>query len=157
MQHPSTIKLTLSHPGTGRLAAVIRVDGLWSCPPVSVPEGNYVLFMASDLHAQLSEVEVARTWVEAGAVYVCAWGPSSPEIEETFDCASFLPELGEPLPYTLMTTSHSDEPLEEALWFAFYNGKAPDEPDDGACPVVVAVDSQDLEERATVWVRGNAE
>lgn len=70
-----------------------------------------------------------------------AWGPNSPEVEETFDYASFLPALGEPVPFTLMTTSHTDEPVEEALWFAFYNGKAPDELEDGACPVVVVTDS----------------
>jgi len=151
------IKPPLSHPGTGRHASVIRAEDLWDCEPISVAEGCYVLFMASYRQAQLSKVEAARAWVEAGAVYVCAWGPNSPEIEETFDYASFLPEFGEPLPFTLMTTSHSDELLEEALWFAFYNGKAPHEVGDGSCPVVVVVDSQALEEQATAWVQGNTE
>ena len=157
MQHPRTIETTLEHPGTGRFSSVIRAEDLWSCVPVSVREGNYVLFMASDRQAQTSKVEAARAWVEAGAAYVCVWGPNSHEIEEAFDHAAFLPELGEPLPFTLMTTSHRDEPMEEALWFAFYNGKAPDEVDDGACPVVVVVDSKALEERVTSWVRGNTE
>jgi hypothetical protein len=157
MQPPRHLKPTISHPGTGRSAAVIQVDWLWNCPPISVPEGDYVLFMASHRSAQAAKVEVARAWVEAGAAYVCAWGPNSPEVEETFDYAAFLPELGEPLSETLMTTSHRDELLEEALWFAFYNAKAPDEVGDGACPVVVVVDSQVLKERATLWVQGNAE
>jgi hypothetical protein len=157
MQPPHTIEATLRHPGTGRFASVIQAEDLWSCIPVSVPQGSYVLFMASDRQTQLSRVDAARAWVEAGAVYVCAWGPKSPDTEETFDYAAFLPELGEPLAFTLMTTSHSKEPLEDALWFAFYNGKAPDEVDDGTCPVIVVVDSKALEEQATAWVQGNTE
>ena len=157
MQSPCVIEPSLIHLGTGRHAAIIRAERLWDCEPISIPTGRYLLFMASHRQAQLSKVEAARAWVEAGAIYVCAWGPNSPEIEETFDYAAFLPELGEPIPFTLMTTSHNDEPLEEALWFAFYNGKAPDEVDDGSCPVVVVVDSQLLEEQATAWVQGNTE
>jgi hypothetical protein len=63
------------------------------------------------------------------ASYVCAWGPNSEAVEETFDSASFLPEFGEPLPFSLMTTSHRDETPEEALWFAFYNAPPPDDLD----------------------------
>jgi hypothetical protein len=157
MQRPRSIELPLKHPGTGRLATIIQAKSLWECLPVSVQQGNYVLLTASDRQAQHSKIEAARAWVEAGAVYVCAWGPNSPEVEEAFDYAAFLPELGEPMPFTLMTTSHKDEPLEEALWFAFYNGKGPDEVDEGSCPVVVVVDSQALGEQAAAWVQGNTE
>lgn len=157
MQGSRTFAATLRHPGTGRPALVIRAGSFWDCAPISVPEGSYVLVIASCRQVKLSKVEAARAWVEAGAVYVCAWGPDAAEIEEAFDYASFLPELGEPLRFTLMTTNHENEPLEEALWFAFYNGKAPDEVDDGSCPVVVVVDSQTLEEQATAWIQGNSE
>lgn len=116
-----------------------------------------MLVIASGRIAQLSNVATARGWTNAGASFICAWDGNSPEIEETFDYAAFLPEFGDPLPFTLMTTSHTDEPLEEALWFAFYNGKLPDEPSDGACPVVVVVDSESLEKRSFAWVQGNAE
>ena len=102
-------------------------------------------------------VETARAWVNAGVCYVCAWGPNSPEIEDTFDYASFLPELGGPLSFTLMTTCHTDEPLEEALWFAFYNGKSPEEPEDGMCPVVVVADSAKLAAMCVAWIEDNIE
>ena len=155
MRGLSIVKATLKHPGTGRLAAVVRVRDVWSSGPISFGSERYVLVVASAREAQMSSVEVARAWVEAGACYVCAWGPGASEVEETFDYAAFLPELGEPLPFTLMTTSHESEAFEEALWFAFYNGRAPDDSEDGAGPVVVVVDSEDLEARAIAWVQGN--
>ena len=145
---PSVIETPLKHPGTGRLAAVVRANRFWELAPIIVAPGRYVLVIASEQAAQLSSVATARRWVNSGASYICSWGKNSAEIEQIFDYAAFLPELGEPLPFTLMTTSHTEEPWEEALWFAFYNGKAPDEPEDGACPVVVVVDSELLEKKA---------
>ena len=157
MQLPSVDEPKLKHPGTGRLASVLRVEHFGDAPPVSVPAGKYVLLVASERASIHCTEAHARAWVEAGASYVCAWGPAAEVLEEVFDYAAFLPELGEPLPFTLMTTSHANEPLEEALWFAFYNGKLPDETDDGVCPVVVVVDSNSLEVQSVAWVRGNTE
>jgi hypothetical protein len=151
------IETPLRHPGTGRAATVVCAARFWEQPPVSVAAGYYVLVVVSLRVAQLSSVETARSWVNAGACYVCAWGPNSPEIEETFDHSAFLPELGEPLPFTLMTTCHTAEPLEEALWFAFYNSKAPNEPEDGVCPVVVVADSEALAATCATWIKESRE
>lgn len=95
--------------------------------------------------------------MEAGASYVCAWGPNSPGVEETFDYAAFLPELGVPLPFTLMTTSHTSEEFEEALWFAFYNAAPPDDLGHYLKSVLVVVDSDALEIRALTWIQENNE
>ena len=157
MQTQNVIETPFKHPGTGRLAAVVRTSRFLDLKPLVVASGRYLLFIASERVAQLSNVATARSWINAGASYVCAWGINSPEIEESFDYATFLPEFGDPLPFTLMTASSTDEPLEEALWFAFYNGELPDEPCDGACPVVVVVDSESLEKRSIAWVQENAE
>ena len=154
---PNAIETPLRHPGSGRPAAVVHAPRFWDCPPLTVVAGYYVLVVVSERIAQLSRVETARAWVNAGVCYVCAWGPNSAEVEETFDYASFLPELGDPVPFTLMTTSHADEPLEEALWFAFYNSKAPDELEDGTCPVVVVADTAALEATCVAWIEGNVE
>jgi hypothetical protein len=115
----SFLETPLRHLGTGRSAAVLRVDEFRGASPIGVAHGKYILVVGSEETANLLNVEGARAWVDAGACYVCAWGLASARIEETFDYASYLPELGEPLPYTLMTTSHENESLEEALWFAF--------------------------------------
>jgi len=152
----SAIETPLKHPGTGRLAAVVRTSRFWDQEPFTVASDRYVLVITSERVAQLSNLAAARAWVNAGASYVCAWGGNSSEIEEAFDYSAFLPEFGDPLPFTLMTTSHVDEPLEEALWFAFYNATLPDELE-GSCPVVVVVDSELLERKSIAWVHENAE
>jgi len=156
MQSPLPIEVRLTHPGTGRLASVVRVRDLESHSPLGAGGEKYALVVASEREGNHLSVKAARSWVDTGACYVCAWGPSSREIEDSFDYSSFLPELGEPLPFTLMTTSHHRD-IEEALWFAFYNGKAPEEPEDGACPVIVVVDSEALEAKAIAWVQGKTE
>lgn len=153
----SAIETPFKHPGTGRLAAVVRTHRFWDQEPLVAAQGRYVLVIASERLAQLSNVVRARGWINAGAAFVCAWGPNSPEVEETFDYATFLPECGEKLPFTLPTTCDTDEPLEETLWFAFYCGRLSDEPSDGACPIVVVVDSESLEERSIAWVLCNSE
>lgn len=154
MHKPHTIEASLKHPGTGRLAAVVRVEALWSCAPLALTSAQpYLLVMASDHPAQLPRVETARAWLEAGACYVCAWGPGASEMEETFDYAAFLPELGDPLPFSLVTTSHPGETLEEALQFAFNFGKPPGRTADEDCPVVVVVDSAALAAQSTSWIQ----
>lgn len=150
------VETSLRHRGTGRRAAVVRVD-LESAAPVSVASGKYVLVIASERQTVPLGVKRARSWIDAGASYVCAWGPDSAEVEEAFDYASFLPEYGEPLPFTLMTTSHRDKTPDEALWFAFYNASPPDDLDSELNAVVIIVDSDSLEATCIAWVLENQE
>lgn len=157
MERPHAIETPHKYRGTGRLAAVVRVEHFSSAQPVSAAAGKYVLFVASESAAVFLTENHARAWVGAGASYVCAWGPSAGTVEEAFDYASFLSELGEPLPFTLMTTSHVSEPLEEALWFAFYTAHPPDDLPCELNAVVAVVDSAGLEERCTTWVKENCE
>jgi TPR repeat protein len=151
------IELPLRHAPTGRSAAIVRVPDFWATPPVAVNSGKYVLLVASEKASACSTVEAARAWLEAGASYVCAWGPSSPEVEEAFDYAAFLPEMGDPLPFTLMTTNHQSDALTEALWFAFYSAMPPDDLGCALESVVVVVDSSALEARCLAWVQENKE
>jgi hypothetical protein len=157
VKHALQIDASLKHQGTGRRASVIKVERFEGSEPLSVASGRYVLLIASERPSSGCTAELARSWIDAGASYVCAWGSASDDIEEAFDYASFLPELGQPLPFTLMTTSHKDEPLEAALWFAFYNAAAPDNRSRELDTVVVIVDSFDLELRCTSWIRKNEE
>jgi len=151
------IETPLMHPGTGRLAAVLKVRDFEGTSPVSVTAGKYVLVIVSERQTVSLGTKKARAWVDAGASYVCSWGPDSEAVEETFDYASFLPECGKPLRFTLMTTSHRDETPEEALWFAFYNAKPPDDLDHGLNSVVIIVDSDSLEATCIAWVNENNE
>lgn len=74
-----------------------------------------------------------------------------------FDYATFLPELGEPLSFTLMTTWHDDETLEDALRFAFYDASAPDDLEEELEAIVILVDSSALAKRCDTWVREYSE
>ena len=150
------IETPVKHKPTERLAAVVRVADFCASEPVSVQSEKYVLFVAAESLSVPSE-SVARAWVNAGAAYVCAWGPKAPEIEESFDYASFLPELGTPLSFTLMTTSHKGHLLSEALWFAFYNAHPPENLAAILKTVVVVVDSADLEAQCLKWIKENKE
>ena len=157
MVHRSVIKPSLTHLGTGRSAIVLRVDRFVTAPPVSISTGKYILVVATDGAISDFTEKHARAWIDAGAAYVCAWGISADEIEEAFDYASFLPEVGPPLSYTLVTTSHVKETLEKALWFAFYCAEPPDELHHDLNTVVIVVDSTALESWCLKWVQTNRE
>jgi len=97
-------------------------------------------------------VKRARSLVESGASYICAWGADCEVIEETFDYAAVLPELGPELPFTLMTTSHTDQPLEEVLHFALNWARPPDDLRAKLDRVVVVTDDPALRERCVAWL-----
>jgi hypothetical protein len=147
----------LIHPGTGRTAQVVHSADFSIFTPAEVNCEKYILFVASQRAVTSLPTEVARQWIDTGASYICAWGPASPQVEESFDYASFLPELGKPLSFTLMTTSHKNEELDEALWFAFYTANPPDDLNAELETVVVLVDSRELEQKCRSWVQENRE
>ncbi len=69
-------------------------------------------------------VDNASLLIERGASYVCCWGPGAERLEDAFDEAGVLRELKAnslPTDDVLMTTSHDQESLEEALWFAAWS------------------------------------
>jgi hypothetical protein len=146
------VEVKQKHLGTGRLAAVVRVNDFAS--PVSVDAGNYVLLIAGEKPTVALGIKTARAWVDAGASYICAWGPDCEQVEESFDYASFPPEYGGELGFTLMTTAHLDEPIEDALWFAFHCAKSVD-PEQKLNVVVIVVDSDSLETRCHFWLENN--
>jgi hypothetical protein len=145
------------HRPTGRSALVVCEEDFLRSKPTSVDGQKYILFTASEKQVLSTEVTEARSWIEAGTGYMCAWGPASSELDDLFDYATFLPELGTRLPFTLMTTWHDKGTLEEALWFAFYCATAPDDLKEELRSVVMLVDSSDLAERCSTWVLENTE
>jgi hypothetical protein len=147
----------LLHRPTGRSALVVCAENLLASNPVCLDKERYVLFIASEKSILSVEVKEARRWIDAGVGYMSAWGPASSELDDLFDYATFLPELGPPLPFTLMTTWHDKESLERALWFAFYNATSPAELDEELESIVILADSRALAGRCTRWFQGNAE
>jgi hypothetical protein len=90
-------------------------------PLVGLPSPHFVLFFAADSrqwpHQQC--IELARRFLDAGAAYVCAWGPGAAAFHTSVDEAFVNMELekGHEIP-VIMTTGHEKQTLREALWFA---------------------------------------
>jgi hypothetical protein len=89
---------------------------------LGLPEGYFGLFLACDACGVANEVilGIARSALSQGLGYLCAWGPDCNRVHDLFDLASVRKEHVEPEsdPDTVvMTTSHVEESLREAIWF----------------------------------------
>jgi len=115
-------------------------------------DDKFVLVAMSGGKLQGLTTKQARSCIEQGASYICAWGSDCEDLEETFDYAAFLPELGGELPFTLMTTAHRNQPLEEALDFAFRCAQPPDDLPFPLSRVVLVADSDELLNQCTKWI-----
>ena len=63
--------------------------------------------------------EVVQPLIAAGCVYFCCWGPDCERVHDVIDeCDPYADAV-------IMTTWHSDVPIEEALWY-FLNCTWPD-------------------------------
>lgn len=86
---------------------------------------RFALFTAMDLTA--GEVEASRSsvnkMVNRGLAYFCAFGENCEALHDCLDHAYVVQTTMNPEPdanSVLMTTWHSDDTLEEALWFFLY-------------------------------------
>jgi hypothetical protein len=80
---------------------------------------HFALFLACDASAVPDEaiLMIARRTVEQGLAYLCAWGPECGRVHDLFDVAC---DERDPKPTdesVIITTWHSDDTLDEALWF----------------------------------------
>jgi hypothetical protein len=96
------------------------VDSLHQLPcsikPTSRHFGLLIVMDAVSLReADLSQA--AKELISKGLVYLCAWGPDCERVHDRFDEESVVEKLPAETDDVLMTTSHSDESLSEALWF----------------------------------------
>ena len=103
---------------------------------------RFVAFTALDAAALTDEqlCRFARRLLGNGCIYSCSWGPESGRVETAFDVETARAEVaGRPYADPVMTTSHEDEALDEALWFALF---AAFPPDGDAGAVVTIVDDR---------------
>lgn len=89
--------------------------------PADVPseldvDGQFVCLLAWDATtvpgAEVSTL--ADRLLQAGCVYICAWGPACDRVHASFDEAAVTRSPEGPC---VMSTSHEGESLEVALWF----------------------------------------
>lgn len=86
-----------------------------------LPSPHYGLFIASD-SAQVPDdaiYQAALIAARSGLAYLSTWGPECGRVHDIFDQA-IIEQLGGEYPdgRVVLTTWHSDEPLNEALWFS---------------------------------------
>lgn len=73
----------------------------------------------------------AEMLMEKGLAYLCAWGPDCERVHDIFDEIA-VEKNPEPKSGVIMTTWHSSETLQEALWF-FVNSAFPDQAYERTC------------------------
>lgn len=77
------------------------------------------LFIAMDARTVDNECieRVATRLIAKGLVYLCAWGPDCERVHDAFDRAAVVANPEPTDDDVIMTTWHSNETLEEALWY----------------------------------------
>ena len=106
---------------------LVTIDRLGEWPEVR-PRFDFVTTLIALDARELADAEildVADQMIRAHCGYVSAWGPDCERVHDLYDDARLLAELGPEklLPEELlflMTTSHADETLHEALWYALH-------------------------------------
>jgi hypothetical protein len=85
---------------------------------VALPSVHTVLLVAADASGIPTETisRIAERLLASGLIYVCVWGPDCERVHDIFDEVHIGDGTVEPS-FTLMSTWHDDEPLEEAIWF----------------------------------------
>jgi hypothetical protein len=142
----------LTHTPSGRSALLVQSTDIATAVGGAASDDKFVLVALSNGQLRGLTTKQARTCIEQGASYICTWGNDSEDLEETFDYAAFLPEVGGELPFTLMTTAHRDNTLEEALDFSFRWAQPPEDFPFPLNRVVIVADSSGLLERCAQWI-----
>lgn len=148
-----------SRDGFGREVFVLSVSGVVSVPLLKLPSPRFACLVACDASA-LSGPDLltfGKQLLGQGAVYVCAWGPGCEDFEDAVDEAAVDADLSrETEQPVIMTTSHADETLGEALEFLFRSA-CPDEAYADSCrsAVAIAVGNRSWAEEMQEWLRAN--
>lgn len=123
---------------------------------VELPESPFILLVASgELREEADALgRFAGLFVDAGVAYVCCWGEIADALETAFDLRAVEKEVeaGQELP-VLMTTSHSREPLAEAVWYWLNTAWPAPEHGDGDFPrIALCVGDDKSADRIESWL-----
>lgn len=129
----------------GRVASIADVPAI-----LDSVSPHFLLFLAVDATGITDDVlrRVAQVLIDRGLAYLCVWGEGCERAHDQFDLER---DPNEPDGRAVQTTWHSDEPLDEALWY-FANVAYPDESFEPQCRdwVAVAVGDAALEEEIRI-------
>jgi len=106
--------------GSGRDLFLLSIPQPQDMPhELSVATARFVCLIAWDARAAgVEEISaVARQLLDAGAVYVCAWGPGCERVHDIIDEERDGPNPAATPDSVVMTTWHDDESLADMLGF----------------------------------------
>jgi hypothetical protein len=114
---------------------------------ISLPSAHTVLLIAADARGVSTDViaSVAARLLSAGLIYICVWGPDCERVHDVFDEVYVGDGCTEP-DFTLMSTWHDDESLDEAVWYFTQCAFPPDTEIEKTSYVAVAVGRPDWAE-----------
>jgi hypothetical protein len=121
---------------------LLEVDQLAEIPKTVFLSSKYFVCLTVADNTMFQDVEIrnlARTLLESGCAYLCSWGKDSDRVHTLADLEAIELEATLLNAELLMTTSHEDEPLSEALWFAFNSAWPDDECLDECRSILVMV------------------
>jgi hypothetical protein len=104
----------------GRAVVLERAESLGEAiAGLRAPSTHFVLVIAGDTANVRGPdlVDNAAALIGLGASYICCWGPDCERFHDCFDEADWMVNGESSDGRVLMTTWHSDEPLQEAIWF----------------------------------------
>lgn len=119
-------------PETGRELSFVRIAAPEELTAALLPPRPFVCLLAWHVAGVAAATigAVARTLVDAGCAYVCAFGSDCTRVDDVVDEECVERQVaGEPVSF-VMTTWHDDETPEAALWFWLENTTVEDDVDD---------------------------
>ena len=120
------------------LLSISRPEDFPHVTSLSTP--RFVCLLAWDASAagveQISAL--ARRLLDAGAVYICAWGPDCERVHDIIDEEDLGPHPAATADSVVMTTWHAGESLDDALQFVL-TGTVPDAAYSEGCGSTLAV------------------
>ena len=105
---------------------------------ITFPSPHTILLVAANFEPVSSKelADTASELIASGAAYFCAWGENCAEAETIWETAATRLDSKKAFGYHSVTTSHEDETLEEAIWYAL-NCAFVDEHITESCSVVL--------------------
>jgi hypothetical protein len=120
---------------------VVEVPTLADLPSAfELPSVHFVCFLACDATTIQDQVIAiaARRLLSTGGVYFCAWGPGCERLNDVVDTVVLQHLPAEDESNVVMTTWHSDESLDSALWFSVFTAE-PADAYAGSCKAMLAI------------------
>lgn len=130
--------IELPHPVYSEL-----IEHFWALGTIKPPSKNFILLLAADFSAISSDniKAIARKLIDNGLAYILTWGPECEKAHDAFDLGNIEWQADNDSDFHVMSTWHSDEPLEEAIWEALFVACVTDDIWDETSIICISVNS----------------